>query len=177
MSDTPRQSPIAWYAVAGVVLILTTAIVRLTPYAVEALEGGLTLPQWAAMLAFAVFMLYSEGYRGFQLRFSPRVVVRALHFGAAQPSVLTPLAPLVAMGLLHGTKRLLIANWALTAMIVTFVLLLRITPQPWRGIVDAGVVLGLVYGTAAILAFWYRALTGNPPAIDPELPARPAPER
>jgi hypothetical protein len=156
--------------VLGVLAILTSAIVRLTPYAVDAVRSGLTGPQIALSAAWVAFMVWSEGYRGFQQRFSPRVVVRALVLGAARPSGWTVIAPIVAMGLVHATRRRLIASWALTAMIIGFILLLRITPQPWRGIVDAGVVTGLAWGAVSVLVFWVRALAGSPPQADPEFP-------
>ena len=54
--------------------------------------------------------------------------------------------------------------------IVTLVLLVRLAPQPWRGIIDAGVVLGLGIGSASILYFVVRALRDGPPA-PPDLPA------
>jgi hypothetical protein len=38
-------------------------------------------------------------------------------------------------------------------MIVCFVLLVRMLPQPWRGLVDAGVVAGLIFGVGSI--FYY----------------------
>ena len=38
-------------------------------------------------------------------------------------------------------------------MIISFVLLVRLLPQPWRGIVDVGVVAGLVVGVLSI--FYY----------------------
>jgi len=34
-------------------------------------------------------------------------------------------------------------------------------PQPWRGIVDAGVVLGLSLGIVSVLYWFFKALTGR----------------
>ena len=45
--------------------------------------------------------------------------------------------------------------------VVGFVVLLRFTPQPWRGIVDAGVVVGLSWGVVTILVYWTRAARGS----------------
>ena len=65
------------YAVLGVVLFLLAAVVRLLPMALEPLSGPLDTVHVAAYAGSVVFMAYSEGYRGFQRQFSPRVVARA----------------------------------------------------------------------------------------------------
>ncbi len=49
--------------------------------------------------------------------------------------------------------------------------LVRALAQPWRGIVDAGVVVGLTWGCVAILVFWARSLLGRPPEIAPDFPS------
>jgi len=52
------------------------------------------------------------------------------------------------------------------------VMAVRLLPQPWRGIVDCGVVAGLVTGIASVLWFWARALfTRQAPAIPLDLPS------
>ena len=66
----------AW-GVIGLVLVLAYAVVRLASFAIEAMAGGLNLLQWLIFILNVAFMGWSEGYRGFQLRFSPRVAARA----------------------------------------------------------------------------------------------------
>jgi hypothetical protein len=44
--------------------------------------------------------------------------------------------------------------------------------QPWRGIVDAGVVVGLGIGTASIVWHAVRAMAGTPPPVGADLPDR-----
>ena len=39
-----------------------------------------------------------------------------------------------------------------TVVIIILVLLVQMIPQPWRGIIDAGVVVGLSWG---VLSLWY----------------------
>jgi hypothetical protein len=160
----------------GVQVILGWAVYRMIPRALEAINGGLTVFQWASLVLCVIFMGYSEGYRGFQKRFSPRTVIRALYLGREPLSAWTPLAPIVAMGMVRGTRKLLITSRILTAMIITFIVVLRYTPQPWRGIVDAGVVLGLAWGMLAIFVFWANALAGRPPEMDPQFPQQPVTE-
>ena len=43
-------------------------------------------------------------------------------------------------------------------------------PGMFQAIIDGGVVVGLTWGSLAILAYWILALCGRPPAVSPELP-------
>jgi hypothetical protein len=160
----------AFWAVLGVTLLLSSAVYRLTPKAVQAILDGLTPFQWALLVANVVFMAWSEGYRGFQKGFSPRVAVRAMHLAAHPKPLHVLLAPPYAMGLVHATKRRLIVSWSLTIGIVGLVILVRLLPQPWRGIVDAGVVTGLVWGIVALIGHFLRLLAGHPAPVPTETP-------
>jgi len=140
----------AWWGVLGVVLILSSAIYRLAGYAVEALRGPLTPLQWGALLAVLGFMAYFEGYRGFQKAFSPRVAARARYLREHPHWAHVLAAPLFCMGYFHATRRRKIVAYSLTAGIIALVLLVRLLPQPWRGIIDAGVLLGLGWGIITI---------------------------
>lgn len=154
------------------VLLLSTAVVRLAPYALELTASSLTLGHWLTLVLFTLFMAYTEGYRGFYLHFSPRVVRRAAYLGNNAPVHHLLLAPLLCMGFFHATRSRMIVAWALTAVIVVLVLIIRAIPQPWRGIVDTGVVVGLTMGIASILYFFWQALRDidNVP-VSPEFPA------
>ena len=61
--------------------------------------------------------------------------------------------------------------------IVGLVMAVRLLPQPWRGIVDAGVVVGLAIGITSIVHYTVVALLGRPLPIPPDVPqpATPAP--
>ena len=161
-----------FWGVGGVVLLLSFAVVRLAPYALELGSIPLTLLQWAILVAFTVFMAYTEGYRGFYLHFSPRVVRRATYLGSnARPHQLL-LAPLLCMGFFHATRSRMIVAWALTGTIVVLVFTIRALPQPWRGIIDTGVVLGLTMGIGSILYFFWLALSDRDRVpVSPEFPA------
>ena len=63
-----------------------------------------------------------------------------------------------------------IVAWALTVMIVGFVVGVQFLPEIWRAIVDLGVVFGLSTGLLSILWFFVRALTGHVPDVNPDLP-------
>lgn len=138
--------------------------------------------QWAMYGGFSVLMAYAEGFKGFQKKFSPLVVKRALTLDAPADSTgggggrrrAGPLRILLAgpysMGLFHATKKRKTVSWGLTTGVLCLVQLVKRLPYPWRSIVDAGVVVGLSYGTLSICAIWARALMGRAPAIDPALP-------
>jgi hypothetical protein len=169
-----RQVLVASWGVLGVLGLLGQASFRLGGRALEALESDLSGPQLATLVAWTVFNLYAEGYRAFQKRFSPRVVVRAFHLARFPQPLHVTLAPFYCMALLHAAKRERIVAWSTVVMIMGFILLLRHIPQPWRGIVDAGVVAALLWGAGAILVLFGRALrtgivpdfpAGLPPAI------------
>jgi len=159
----------SFWGILGFVALLVNAIVRLSPLAIEAIEGGMSPLEWAAMVGYVVFMVYSEGYKGFHRQASPRVVARGLYL-ANHPTVLrVVLAPAFCMGLFDATRKRLIVSWSILIMIVGLVLLVRQVPQPWRGILDAGVVLGLVLGALSTLYFMVGAMRGLHRGIDPEV--------
>ena len=165
---TSALHPAALWGIAGVVLLLGQAVWRLAPMALAPwVQEGFTPVQWALYAGFAVFMAWSEGYRGFQRGFSPRVVTRARAL-PGRPAWTWVVAPAVCMGLLHATRKRMVVSWSLTLGIVGLVLLVRQLPWDWRAIVDGGVVIGLGWGVASLL--WF-AVTGPPPATDPEFPA------
>lgn len=170
VSATSTLSAAAWWGIGGTVALLLDAIIRLAPVAAAPLvDGSVTLGGGVAYAVAIVFMAYTEGYRGFQQRFSPRVVARALTLRDA-PWWCALLAPLFCMGLIRATRRRLIATWALIAGIVGMIIMIRWLPPMWRGAIDAGVVVGLSWGTISILVETGRALAGQPPTIDPDLP-------
>lgn len=160
-----------WWGIAGVVLLLGEAIARLVPIARDAFAAGLTPVQAAVATAWIVAAAYTEGWRGFQRQFSPRVVARAQHLAGLRRPWLSLLAPLYCMGLIHATRRRLIGSWALAVGIVVVVLLVRGFDQPWRGIVDGGVVVGLSWGIASIAGFAVQAARGRAMPVAPDLPA------
>jgi hypothetical protein len=161
---------IGFWGVLGFVALLIRAIMSLAPLAIDAVELGLNWWQWLLCVFYSLFMIYSEGYKGFHLQTAPRVVVRALYLSANPRPLHAILAPVFCMGLFHASKKRLIVSWAILTMIVLLVIGVRFLPQPWRGIVDSGVVLGLALGTLSILYFLGLALLGRPIDASPDLP-------
>lgn len=144
------------WGVGGIVMLLTFAIVRLGGVALEVGNYPLAAWQWGLAMAWLLYMVWAEGYKGFHLAFAPRVVVRAAYLARHPRPLHVLLAPLFCMGYIHATTRRRLLSMALTSMILFFVFLVRMLPQPWRGLVDAGVVAGLMVGVASILYYLVR---------------------
>ena len=147
----------ALWAVGGIVGLLVWAIYRLALISVAAFDHPFAWYHWAALLAIVPFMAWSEGWRGFQLRFSPRVAERAMTVLRQPTRRRVALAPLYAAGYFEGTRRERLGVWFGTAGILILIVLVHRLDQPWRGILDAGVVVGLSWGTIATLALSVRA--------------------
>lgn len=157
------------WGVGGVMLLLVDALVRLTLISMDAFSHPLTGLQWSFLVGWTMVMLLVEGHRGFHLSFSPRVVARALYLLKNPRWRDVVLAPFFCIGLYRTTRRRLIASWGMTAGIVSLVLIVRTLAQPWRGLVDLGVVVALGYGLVST-AFWLaHGLAGRAMPFAPEL--------
>lgn len=163
---TLKEKLIATWGVLCVSLLLGQALVRLTPLALEPFEGeGLTLPLLVVYAVWVVFNAYAEGWRGFHLKFSPRVVARAFYLGRNPRPLWIVLALPFCMSLFHSTKRQKIVSWVFLTVLVAVIVAVRSLPQPWRGIIDGGVVVGLGLGLGSVLYFWVKGLLGSPPPV------------
>jgi hypothetical protein len=160
----------ACWGALGVSALLGSAIWRLSPYAWEVLAMDLSTLQWILLVVNVIFMAHSEGYKGFQKAFSPRVAARTRYLFDHPHALRSLLAPLFCMGFFHATKKRLIVSYVLTAAIIGLIVLVRMLSQPWRGIVDAGVVVGLGWGLMAYWVFLVQAFAGGAFAYDPEVP-------
>jgi hypothetical protein len=145
----------AVWGILGIGIILGSAICRLTPLAIAAFSFPFKWFHWAAWVAIVLLMIHAEGYRGFQMHFSPRVAARALYLRNHPRILHVILAPLFCIGYVHATPRRRMSSFALTGGIILLVFAVRVLPQPWRGIIDAGVVGGLAWGLAS--TFWFAA--------------------
>lgn len=149
VTHRPLRTLAALWGVAGFTLLLTLAIQRLAMQALAAIDGGLGPLQWAILVAFALAMAYLEGYRGFQQRYAPRFARRIITIRDGSSALEAVLAPLFAMGFFRATRRELVTTYLLLLLVLAFVFLFRSLPQPWRGVLDAGVVIGLAWGVVA----------------------------
>lgn len=167
-----RRNGIFVWAILGVTLLLSQAMFRLSQIAWEALSSAtMTGTQLAICAAWTVCNIYLEGYRGFHKRFVPRVVARAhyLALNPRQPAVI--FAPLFAMAFFHSNRRAKAAAWGVSFAVIIAIVYVRTLPQPWRGIIDCGVVAGLLFGTFSLLGGALRRVRGEDPAGSPDLPS------
>jgi len=162
---------LAWsWGVGGVLLLCGRAVWALVPKVIQAFEHSLTPLQIGAALGWMGFMAYFEGYRGFQKAFAPRVVARTQYLARNPTALELLLAPMFAMGLIRATKKRLLVSWWLLIGVTFLVLMVRLLPQPWRGLIDAGVVLGLSWGCLAIVAWCVATWRGIENPISRDLP-------
>ena len=103
-----------------------------------------------------------------QPRCAPRVAARA--FAAAEGGgAAVVAAPLFCMGFFGATRRQKIISYGVSFGVAVLIVLVRTLPQPWRGVVDAGVVVGLSWGVLAILFYCHRAARGDALPVDAEV--------
>jgi hypothetical protein len=160
----------AIWGLAGVVLLLGYAILRLIPITLAAFSITLFWHHWLVLVLNTGLMAYLEGYRGFQKGFSPRVVARARYLKENPRLLHVLLGPLFCIGYFHATRRLKIAMLSLTIGIIILIVLVHFLDQPWRGIVDAGVIVGLTWGVISLVLFSIRAVTSDEFDHSPEAP-------
>ena len=160
----------ALYGLCGVLALLGFAIFRLAPRGLEALEHELSVLQWILLVVFSLFMLVAEGYRGFQKKFSPRTAARIRYLKDHPSAARVILAPVFCMGFFGANKKTRITAFALTGGIIILVLLVSLLAQPWRGIIDVGVVLGLSWGILSLLIYTAKALFTDRHDYSPEMP-------
>jgi hypothetical protein len=175
MPSRTLSLPLYVWGIGGVLLSFVHAIVTLTPRAWAPIaSGSLTTPQIVIYVGWVIVNAYGEGYRALHRKFCPRVVARAYHLAQHPTPLPALLAPFYCFSLFHASRRGLLKGWLLIAMIATFIVLLHFTPQPWRGIVDGGVIVALAWGALALLVLAARALRSGPPDVEMELPEEAA---
>ncbi len=164
-----KSKLIASVGIVWVTWLLGNAILRLTPLALEPwFDGSLTLPLQLLWIGWFVVNGYFEGYRGFQQRFSPRVVSRAAYLGEHPTPLRVLLALPFCLSLFHARRAQLIFRWTFITVLYTVIYLVKFVPQPWRGILDGGVVVGLAWGLLSVWYFFARYLLdlGTPEPTD-----------
>jgi hypothetical protein len=161
----------AVWGITGVLLLLASASLRLWPKAVDTFSHPFSWYHWASLAIVVLGMAYAEGYQGFQKAFSPRTAARARYLRQNPRPVHVLLAPFFCMGYFHATKRRRITSISLTLGIIVLIILVSFVTQPWRGIIDAGVVVGLAWGIISLLLYSVQALRYKPFGYSPEVPA------
>lgn len=183
MIDTKTTSPLterpaatllgslgAVWGIAGFSLLLGYCILRLAPIALEIFSQPLRWYHWLGLLLNLGVMAYYEGYRGFQKGFSPRVAARARYLAYHPNALHVLLGPLFCLGYFYTSRRRQVGVIGLTLGIIVLILVVRLLDQPWRGIVDAGVVVGLSWGLVSLVVFSVLAFVQADFEYSPEVP-------
>ena len=115
--EPSARSPVVAWGVCGFLGIIGSAIGRLTKVAiVPVLQRDLTLLQWGMFGSMMAGFAFFEGYKAFQLKFSPMLVQRAMTLSReGTPLHHIALAPFYSMGLFHATKKRRIIAWSSAA--------------------------------------------------------------
>lgn len=159
----------ALWAVVAVLYLLLSATYRLAGHAFALTEEPLTLLHWLALVGNIVFMAYFEGYKGFQLAFSPRFAARVRYIKNHGSTLEMLLAPFFCFGFFGTTIKRQVVVVLVSLMIALMAFGTGFVPQPWRGIIDAGVVVGLLWGVSSLLVFVFKALKEDVDPASPEL--------
>lgn len=150
------------WGVVQVVSVLANALKRLYPIAMQPFIQKDMLPyQWVLYAVWCGYMGYAEGYKAFQLKFSPMVVQRAFSIYQNPGIFNVLLAGPYAMGMFGASRKRMIVSWCVTAGVFSLTLFVKKLPYPYRAIVDAGVVVGLTYGTLSIVLLAIKAFFGG----------------
>jgi hypothetical protein len=106
-----------------------------------------------------LWFAYVEGYKGFQTKFSPLVVKRSFTLSPQNSRWYhLLLAPMYSMGMIHATRKRKIVSYSVTLGVAVIVAAVKKLPYPYRNIVDAGVVVGLTWGSISIAILYLYAL-------------------
>jgi hypothetical protein len=158
----------AW-AIIGLGALFIFAIIRLAPHAAEALHFGLSFGEWVFLIIWCFYMVLTEGYIGFQRRFSPRFASRMLYLLNHPNLSNLLLAPLFCAGYVGTPSKRKQKIWLLTLGIICLIVGLRFVSQPWRGIIDTGVILGLAYGLVSLYVSCIRVIARGKYEVNPEI--------
>lgn len=157
----------AFWGIAGVCILLLFAVSRMAPQVNQAIGSGLSVGLWLVLAAWCILMLFTEGYLGFHKKFSPRVASRAFYMTQKASLLEIALAPLFCLGLFGAERQRIFASWVLLLGITILVTVVGLFPQPLRGIIDTGVVVGLLYGIFSFLYFSFITFVKKEAAVDP----------
>jgi hypothetical protein len=136
-----------------VALTLFEAVYRLGTRAVLSVREGLSPAHWGLLLVSVVAFAYGEGYRALHRRFVPHVLARASELSTRAGLGLRDwlLAPFFLLCLAQAEPAELRRAWLSVGLIVAAVVVVRQLPEPYRGIIDAGVAVALCIGLCSLI--------------------------
>lgn len=162
---------LASWGLLGIFFLVGRALWRLTEIAIDAVMNyPLTYFQWGILGLWIVINAYAEGYKGFQKKFSPRTVARAWYLADNPTFLRVLLGPFFTMGFFDANRKTKITAYVVVILVSLLVVVVSGLPQPWRGIIDAGVVAGLIWGLLSVLVIFIRTCTSGYHHLDPCMP-------
>jgi hypothetical protein len=159
----------AIWGLFGVIAFLGYGVLKVSSFVQFNILQQMSFFQWTVLFCNVIFMAYCEGYRGFQQSFSPRVAARILYLSKSATFFNGLLAPLFCIGYFGSNQRRQITSLVVTLTIMLVIMVVSRFPQPWRGIVDAGVMIGLVWGMISLLVYIWIAFSRSHFPHSPEL--------
>jgi len=159
----------AIWGVSGALAILVYAVFKMVRHTSEAMTFELNVWHYLVLIVWTFFMAYSEGYKGFQKGYSPRVAARSIYLREKCTWLRLFLAPLFCLGFFHSPRKRKIVVWILLIGIALIVVLFQKIPQPWRGVLDFGVIVGLSWGIIATVVYFFKFWVADKVEFDPEV--------
>ena len=146
------------YSIGGVIAIFSSAIYRLYPHVKKSMSYEFSTLNWIVLAAYLIVMIVGKGYFALHRGFVPRVVNRS-ELLVENGNLLDRLfAPLYCMGFFKAPKKRLIISYSMLLLIITFIASASKISQPWRGIIDLGVVIGLSLGILSLVILGFKKL-------------------
>ena len=130
----------ALWGVGGALTILGFAVSKMVRATIEAFSFDLNIWHFLVLIPWTFFMAYSEGYKGFQKGYSPRVASRAVYLRDRCTWLRLALAPFFCLGFFHAPRKRKITVVVLAIGISLIVILFKMIPQPWRGVLDLSLI-------------------------------------
>ena len=149
----------AIWGIVGVLFLIGYAVLRLEPVALDAFSYPLAWYHWLLLLLNTSVTLYFKGHFAFQKGLSPRVAGRARYLRSHPQALHLLLAPLFCMGYFHIVRRKQVITIITTLAMVMLIMGVRLLSQPWRGLIDVGILSALAWGFLTILVYSFQALT------------------
>ncbi len=146
------------YSIGGVIAIFSSAIYRLYPHIHESYSFEFSTLNWIVLALYLLVMIVGKGYFALHRGFVPRVISRSellIEQGSAFDRLL---APLYCMGFFKAPKKRMIISYTMLIFIISFIVSASKISQPWRGIIDMGVVVGLSLGILSLLFLGFNKL-------------------
>jgi hypothetical protein len=151
---------VSTFGLVVVAITLGEASLRLGARALATLHSGLNLQEYALFFLSVAAFGYGEGYRALHGRFVPHVIERAILLARSDKRGVRgyAIAALYVLCLVHAERRALVKAWISVALIVCAVVIVKALPEPYRGIIDAGVAVALAIGLGSLVSGFVAAV-------------------